>query len=353
MLTIAESHRRCIATSRQRPSRLLCSLATLFASLFCVATSFAQLPPPVGPVVWGGYTQNQLDATYDQDFWDNDPPTTGPRSTMYGNDFRARYGGEPERFAYGPSQYERLDLFRTNEANYPAPIMVFVHGGAWRGGSARGSHYYGEMFNDAGAHYISLDFVNALQNNGNLMEMGEQVRRALVWVYSNAASFGGDRDRIYISGHSSGGHLCGVLLTTDWATYNWNNHLGAASVPYNMIKGGLCFSGMYELFPVSLSARRLYVNFTPETIEELSAQRRMGFLTADVVLAYASKDSPEFIRQSKDFAAALAAQGRNVKLLVGEGYNHFEMPETLGNPYGLLGRAALELMGLSNNGGLK
>jgi len=42
------------------------------------------------------------------------------------------------------------------------------------------------------------------------------VRRAIVWTHKNAASFGGDADRLYIGGHSSGGHLCGVALTTDW-----------------------------------------------------------------------------------------------------------------------------------------
>jgi arylformamidase len=46
-------------------------------------------------------------------------------------------------------------------------------------------------------------------------------------------------------------------------------------------------------------------------------------------------------------AAAVKAAGKPVRLLVGEHYNHFELPETLGNPYGLLGRAVLELMGLT------
>jgi arylformamidase len=66
-----------------------------------------------------------------------------------------------------------------------------------------------------------------------------------------------------------------------------------------------------------------------------------------VVLAYGTEESPEFQRQSRDFAAALTAAGKNVELLVGEGYNHFEMAETLGNPYGLLGRAALRQMQLA------
>ena len=63
--------------------------------------------------------------------------------------------------------------------------------------------------------------------------------------------------------------------------------------------------------------------------------------------AYGTYETPEFQRQSRDFAAALKVAGKPVTLLVGEGYNHFEMPETFASPYGLLGRAVLEQMKLA------
>jgi arylformamidase len=65
-----------------------------------------------------------------------------------------------------------------------------------------------------------------------------------------------------------------------------------------------------------------------------------------LVVAYDTCETPEFQRQNREFAAAVEASGKVVELLVGEHYNQFELPETLGNPYGLLGRAALDLMGL-------
>jgi arylformamidase len=61
-------------------------------------------------------------------------------------------------------------------------------------------------------------------------------------------------------------------------------------------------------------------------------------------VGYGTFETPEFQRQARDFAAALKAAGKPVQLLVGEGYNHFEMLETLANPFGLLGRAVLEQM---------
>jgi arylformamidase len=66
-----------------------------------------------------------------------------------------------------------------------------------------------------------------------------------------------------------------------------------------------------------------------------------------IVLAHGTLETPEFQRQTREFAAALRAAGRPVKLIVGKGYNHYEIGETLGNPYAVLGRAALETMKLT------
>jgi arylformamidase len=112
------------------------------------------------------------------------------------------------------------------------------------------------------------------------------------------------------------------------------------------VKGALLGSGMYDLKPVRLSARSNYVKFTDEIEDELSSLRHLDRLNCPLVVGYGTCETPEFQRQARDFAAALKAAGKPHQLLLGEGYNHFEMLETLANPYGLLGRAALELMEL-------
>jgi arylformamidase len=173
---------------------------------------------------------------------------------------------------------------------------------------------------------------------GSLFPMLEQVRRAVAWVYRHARQFDGDPERIYFVGHSSGAHLSGCALITDWEK--------DYGVPAEVIKGALLASGMYELQPVSLSARSNYVSFTRESIDALSAQRHLDALRTPLTLVYGSLETPEFQRQSRDFFDAAQAAGKDVELRVAEGYNHFEVLETLCSPFGVMGRAALDRFGL-------
>ena len=96
-----------------------------------------------------------------------------------------------------------------------------------------------------------------------------------------------------------------------------------------------------------LSARSSYVKFTDAAEDQLSAQRHLDRLVAPLALVYGTAETPEFQRQSRDFAAAVKAAGKPVSLSVMEGYNHFEVMEQLGNPYSLFGRAALAQMRLA------
>ena len=295
-------------------------------------------PPVKDPRVWLDLDQAELDAAYDQTVWAANREQVVRRFASQSEAARARLGA-PRRFAYGATPVEGLDLYPTTRAN--APINVFIHGGAWRAGLAKNYAFPAELFVRAGAHLVVPDFAAVQDVGGSLMPMAEQVRRAIAWVYKNARSFGGDPDRLYVSGHSSGAHLAGVVLTTDW--------LRDFNLPSDIVKGGLCSSGMYDLKPVRLSARSNYVKFTEE--QALSSQRHLDRLNAPIVVSHGTLESPEFQRQARDFAAAVKAAGKPVQLLVGEDYNHFEIIETLGAPYGHLGRAVLEQMKLSQGDG--
>jgi arylformamidase len=287
-----------------------------------------------GPRVWLDLDQKELDDAYDQAVYAPNSAQVALRRSVNSAAVRARL--EPQRLAYGPTPIEMLDLYTTKAPN--APVMVFIHGGAWRNGTAKDNAECADLFVNAGAHLAVLDFTSVDEAGGSLFPMVEQVRRAVAWVYQNAKSFGGDPSRVYICGRSSGSHLGGVVLITDW-----QKDFG---LPADVVKGALLSSGMYDLKPVRLSKRSKYVAFTDEMEEMLSTQRHLDRINCPVVLAHGTCETPEFQRQTREFAAALKAAGKPVTLLIGEGYNHFEIPETMANPYGLLGRAVLELMGL-------
>ena len=291
--------------------------------------------PEKGPLVFLDYDQAELDAAYDQAAYAPNREQLIERRIGDSATPRRRIG-EPERVAYGVGEIEWLDIYRRRRV--PAPIFVFIHGGAWRSGRSKDFAVPAEMFLRAGAHYVVPDFAWVQDFGGNLMVLADQVRRAIAWIYRNIARFGGDPNRLYVGGQSSGGHLAAVALTTDWQCQ--------FRLPADIIKGGMCVSGMYDLTPVRLSARSRYVRFDEATVAALSPTRHLDRLVAPLIVAYGTCETPEFQRQNREFAAAVEAAGKKVRLLIGEHYNHFELPESLGNPYGLLGRAALELMGL-------
>jgi len=284
--------------------------------------------------VWRDMDQKALDNAYDQLVYA--PNRDQVLGRMAAASERARKNlGPPERFAYGPSEHERLDIYRAAGA---APVNIFVHGGAWLRGSAAESALFAEPLVRAGAHAVVIDFINADQSGGDLFPMHRQVSRAIAWVWRNAESFGGDRDRLYVSAASSGAHLAACALSRGWRE---------EGLPADFCKGALLCSGMYDLAPVRLSSRSRYVKFTDAMEESLSPQRHVDGMTPPLILAHGTAETPEFMRQTRDFYAALRAAEKPAELIVGEGYNHFELFETLANPYGLVGRARLRQMGLA------
>ena len=254
----------------------------------------------MGPLVWLDMDQKALDDAYDQAVYAPNRDQVHKRNQFNSDRVRARLGA-PKRLAYGSKKLEQLDLFATDKPN--APINIFVHGGAWRERTVKDYAFLAEMMVKSGAHWIGLDFDGVEGTNGNLLPMADQVRRAVAWVYNNAKSFGGDPERIYITSQSSGAHLSGNIVTTDWKEYG---------VPDNVVKGALLCSGMYDLKPVRLSKRSEYVAFTDEVEEKLSSIRRLKYLNCPVIVAYrVSWPDEKFLRGT---LATIAAQVRKAKL---------------------------------------
>jgi arylformamidase len=318
-------------TTMDRRQMLLRGGAML--ALGTMGAPFAALAQGAEKKVFLNYTQKELDDAYDQAPWAPNRVGVINRYKTDSDSVRAKLKFDAD-VKYGPGEGERLDIFRTSRPK--APIQLFIHGGAWRGQSKEVSAFPAETFVNAGAHYIPVDFFSIPK--ATLPEMVEQVRRSIVWTYKNAASFGGDPNRIFISGHSSGAHIGGLMVTTDWTKYG---------LPKNPIKGALLVSGMYDMDPVMLSARSSYVKITKAEQRDLSAVNFIANINCPVVLATGTNETPEFQRQSRDFHALLAKAKKQSAYISVPNMNHFELIlqlETHGTP---LTQAAFQQMKLT------
>ena len=289
-----------------------------------------------GVRVYLDYTQSELDAAYDQAAYAPNQPQLSDRRVAGSEAVRQRLG-MPERFAYGESEIEQLDLFRTRRPN--APVFVFIHGGAWRNGVAKDHAYAAETFVLSGVNYVVPDFALVQNVGGSLLPMAEQVRRAIAWVWKNA----GAHRRATRTAFSSAA-IRRARISAAARSSPIGKRISAS--PGDFIKGATLCSGMYDLVPVRLSARSNYVNFTDEMVQKLSAIRHIDKIRVPITLGYGTKETPEFQRQARDFHAAVKAAGKPIELIVGQHYNHFEMGETFANPFGLMGRAALDQIGV-------
>ena len=261
-----------------------------------------------GPLVWRDMDQKALDDAYDQDVYAPNRPLIVTRRIAAAERARAILG-QPERVAYGPSEYEQLDIFRSNAPN--APINVFVHGGAWRRNKGPDYHALAEPLVRAGAHSVILDFINVEQANGDLMPMYDQVRRALAWT--SLAQCGQVRRRPQPASTSRRSRPVRISPPACW-TDGWREE----GLPEDFCKGALLLSGMYDLEPVPLSKRSSYVKFTDAMVEKLSSQRHLSGLHTPLILAYGTCETPEFQRQTQEFFAAVRALGKPAGLIVGE-----------------------------------
>lgn len=268
--------------------------------------------------VFLNYTQDELDRNYMQTVWAPNFKQIMERMN-YRSELTLKTLGEPESYQYDQFPTHKIDFYKAENNN--APLMVFIHGGAWKSGSAKEYSYIANPFiaNNINVAIIDFDDVTKVGLNG----MIEQIRNSIKWIYVNSDKLSINKNKIYIIGHSSGAHLGGVLLTTDWKKQN---------LPQYILKGATLISGMYEMKPVRLSVRSKYLNFNDKIENELSSIRHIESINTPVLLSYGGLESDEFKRQSNDFLERLKQYNKKSKLIVQPFFNHFEIIDDFGNP---------------------
>jgi arylformamidase len=288
----------------------------------------------MGMPIFRDYDQQALDREYDN------------RAKVADSaEYLARYASESAKarrdlecrldLRYGPGAGETLDVFPATDFR-PAPIQVFIHGGYWRALDKADFSFVARAFGPAGAAVVVVNY--GLIPAIDIDELARQCRASIAWVYRNAGSFGGDSERIFISGHSAGGHLVAMLMSTDWPAFD--------RLPADLIKAGCGISGLYDLEPIRLSYLNETLKLTPDQVRRNSPVLQVPARSGPLLLAVGAEEGPEYLRQTRDLARAWRGRGLPCEVLEMPGLHHFSIVWQLESPESDLGRAILRQMGL-------
>src|SRR5260370_3142871 len=190
-------------------------------------------------------------------------------------------GGEVERIRdipyfpgpEGDSFRHQLDLFLP-KGQKDFPVVVLIHGGAWIMGDNRCCGLYssvGEFLAGQGIGAVLPNYRLApgIKHPGQIQD----VAKAFAWTRSHIATYGGCPDKLFLAGHSAGGHLAALLATDE-------GYLKAEGSRAAHIKGVIAVSGVYRIPPGKMEAT--WGGATPAAFrfDEISPLREPGCQSA-------------------------------------------------------------------------
>jgi arylformamidase len=209
----------------------------------------------------------------------------------------------------GARDEERIDVFPAKQKG--APIIIFIHGGWWRLGTRKLFNFCVKGLADLGFTCISSDY--ALCPKVGIPDITAASRLAVAWAYRNAESINGDPERIFVTGHSAGGHQVGMLAVTDWQEYG---------LPSDVIKGGIPISGLFDLRPFRYSWLQPKLQLTGDVVFNESPLFHIPESGPPLLVALGGTESVEFHRQSEEFVAAWRERGLRADYFDVEGEDH-------------------------------
>lgn len=236
--------------------------------------------------------------------------------------------------AYGGSPAETLDIFPARKGDGSA--LVFIHGGYWRSLDKKDFSYLAPVWVDAGVSLVVVNY--GLAPAVSVERIVQQMLAASAWLYRHAEEYGMDEDRLFVSGHSAGGHLAAMMLAALWPVYD-------RSLPRDLYKGALAVSGVYDLRPLVQVA---WLNGDLRLDETSALKLSPAFVPpatrAPLCLAVGGLESSEFKRQN----ALLAQRWKSVlaRDVPMPGRDHFTVIDGLADPANPLFAATRRMMGL-------
>ena len=213
---------------------------------------------------------------------------------------------------YGDGPRQRLDFFPCGRPS--TPTLAYIHGGYWQMNDKEPYAFLGEGALDAGFNLALVEYT--LAPAARLDQIVDEVRAAVAWVIDHAKEFGGDPGRVFVTGHSAGGHLTATAMND------------------GRVAGGIAISGLFDLEPIRLS----YLN-EKLRLDEAEAARNSPILhlpsgASPLVVTVGLGELPELIRQSEEYARAWRRHGLPGEYLPVPRHDHFSILEELARPEG-------------------
>lgn len=245
--------------------------------------------------------------------------------------------------AYGAGVGETLDVFLTSRPAHdggPVPVLVFIHGGYWRSLDKSDHSFIARPFTEAGFCVVVVNYAlcpGTPEAPVTIPHILRQMEKALDWTWRSVGTYGGDPKRITVAGHSAGGHLAAMLLTSVWP-------LISAGLPDGLVRNALSISGVHDLEPIMHTPMfQSTLQLTEQQVLQYSPARLLEPPTGQLFCAVGADESPEFLRQNQLMQDAWGSHfvPRSVAL---PGLNHFSIVDALATPGHDLHHMALNLL---------
>jgi acetyl esterase/lipase len=226
---------------------------------------------------------------------------------------------------YGADYWQKVDVYLPADSQARGlPVLCFMHGGAWVSGSKEWMGFMAPSFTDLPAIFISVNY--RLSPAVRFPAAMDDCFDALAWIHRNIARFGGDPERIFVGGHSAGGHLAALLAL--------RRELAAARrLPRDVVKACFPVSGLFDLSETVLVPgsweERIYPQFLAR-LEDGKAASPIAYVEGNVTpfyLTWGTSDLAPVIPQSKAMVAALERQPGRLVFEEWQNYDHFAMSE--------------------------
>ena len=228
---------------------------------------------------------------------------------------------------YGATLDEHFDVFPSAQPD--SPVLVFIHGGYWRALSSKEFSFIAEPLVQQGITVVVSNYT--LCPTVSIAEITRQNRALIAWLAEHAKQYNADPEKIFVSGHSAGGHLTAMVCSTDWR--------GQYGLSQDTIKGGIAISGVYDLQPFRYSYLQPVLLLSHELINQQSPCFNIPETGPSMIMTVGEKESSEFHRQVRDYQQAWESGGMRGEFRIEAGHDHFSMLYGLVDPASeLLGR---------------